>query len=160
MIEGKSVDLILVDDPEEQLLIAPYYGMRVANDTIPFRYLSAFPTGSRYTTTPPTLDTDDDWLVLVRDIEDVKRVLEERDWEPCLGLSDPYEVEKQLWHYTAFRKGNRNLIVTDDKTMYLRSVGATLVAQRLNLQEKEDRIALFRNIRFGESVTEYTGAMP
>lgn len=124
--------------------------MQPANDTIPVPYLSAHPTGSKYTVTPPVLTTDDDWLVLVPDLDEAVALLEAHPlWQPAAAI--PYDIDGGLWRFRAYRGGpNVNLIVTDDKTMYLRSVGATLLAAKLNLQNKGDRVALFREIRFGD----------
>lgn len=134
--------------------------VRPANGLIPVPYLSAHPTGSRYTVTPAVLDTDDDWLVLVPDLDKANEALEAMGLEACLGLSDPYEVEKGRWRFRAWRAGDTNLIVTDDQTMYLRSVAATLLAAKLNVQDKDARIELFRQIRFGVDVGDYWGPLP
>jgi hypothetical protein len=122
----------------------------IENPTIPIPHLSAHPTGSRFTVTPPVLDTDDDWLVLVENLDAATNALiESDDWAP--DLDGKYEVDMGFsWRFRSFRGPNKvNLIVTDDKTMYLRSIGATLIAKQLNLVEKEQRIALFREMRFG-----------
>ena len=143
---------------------------------IPFPYLSAHPTGSRYTVRPAVLTTDDDWLVLVEDLAAAEKVANESaNWEPCAGVAGPktlgietdYSAEAGYWRFSAWRWGSVNLIVTDDKTMYLRSVAATLLAAKLNLQNKEERIALFREIKFGFTGSDssfeaehYTGRLP
>jgi len=134
--------------------------LRPGNDLIPVPYLSAHPTGSRYTVVPAVLDTDEDWLVLVPDLDDANAALEERGLEKCLSQSDPYEIEQPLWRFRAWRSGDVNLILTDDKTMYLRGVAATLLAAKLNVTDKQYRIDLFRQIRFGENYGDYVGVMP
>lgn len=126
--------------------------------TIPTDTLAAHPTGSRYTCTPAVLDTDDDWLVLVPNLDKAGDELLAQGFEACLGLSDPYEIEKQLWRFRAFRRGSLNLIVTDQREKYLQSVAATLLCAKLNLTDKDDRIELFRAIRFNHD--QYTGPLP
>lgn len=132
---------------------------------IPFPYLSAHPTGSRYTVMPAVLDTDDDWLVLVENLADAERAMAPGEddvfqpWERGFGVAAPktlglpadYSDEAGSWRFSAWRNGATNLIVTDDRTMYLRSVAATLLAQKLNLQTKEERIELFRAVKFGDA---------
>lgn len=137
---------------------------------IPIPHLSAHPTGSRFTVEPPVLDTDDDMLVLVKDLDVATReLIESNDFAP--DLDGKYEIDKGWrWRFRSFRGPNKlNLIVTDDITMYLRSVGATLLAKQLNLKDKEQRIALFRELRFGGwsedddnifDISHYEGPLP
>lgn len=141
--------------------------------------------GSSASCSPPVLDTDIDFMVLVTDLQDTTDALYEHAWENCCaswagrkgtdlasimdelkitdgsgpGLrSDGYSVEDQYGaSFTAFRKGKYNLIVTDDKTLYLRSVGAHMVCKHLNLLDKQDRIALYRAVKYGE---DYNGPLP
>ena len=47
---------------------------------------------------------------------------------------------------TTYRKGNFNLIVTDDSSFFDKFKIATEVAKKLNLKEKEQRVALFQYI--------------
>lgn len=127
---------------------------------IPFPYLSAHPTGSRYTVSPAVLNTDDDWLVLVEDLKSAEAVLEQSD--PFIkGFArcyHPYDNNIEPGPWSAWRgPGDINLIVTDDRTLYLRKVAATLLCAKLNLVAKEDRIALFRAVQGGG---EYYGRLP
>jgi len=139
-----------------------------AESPIPIAYLSAHPTGSRYTVMPAVLNTDDDWLVLVEDLDDANAKLEAAGWVPCLGTSDPYELEVQMGlRFRAWRSGAMNLIVSDDRTYYLRSVAATLLCAKLNVRNKDERIALFREIKMGDccgigapQFQAYTGPLP
>lgn len=128
--------------------------------------------GSSASCSPPVLDTDIDYMVLVTDLQDTTNYLGETNWTNCCadwadhrgldpGLSlraDSYAVEDKYGaSFTAFRKDKYNLIVTDDKTLYLRSVGAHMVCKHLNLLDKQDRIALYRAIKYGE---DYSGPLP
>ena len=129
------------------------------NFLLPFIALSVFATGSAVTCDPPVLDTDEDWLVLVEhhDRETIASMLR-TGWAPCcLPGADEYNAEAGHWTFTAWRKGRINLIVTDDQAIYLRSCGATLLAKHLNLLDKQDRVALFRAIKFED---HYNGVMP
>lgn len=135
---------------------------------IPTPYLSAHPTGSRYITSPATLDTDDDWLVLVEDLIDAASDLEQAGLTSSLGSVDPVQIEGP-WKFISYRDGEKNYVLTADRTMYLRSVAATLLAKQLNLTDKDERISLFRTVKFGESEerplgldpeVRYTGRLP
>ena len=127
---------------------------------IPFPYLSAHQTGSRYTVMPAVLDTDEDWLVLVEDLKATAKEMDDdfvlNPWSPCLPQEYNSEAETS-WRFRAWRRGEVNLIVTDDRTMYLRSVAATLLAAKLNLKTKEERVELFRAIKFGD---KHEGRLP
>lgn len=104
--------------------------------------------GSRVTCNPPPADTDDDRLVLVRGLEAAAQSLVATGWERG-GSNDPEAPLDEP--FASFRKegSDLNLIVTDDETFYRRFLAATEVCQRLNLMDKEDRIAVFRAVRLG-----------
>lgn len=127
---------------------------------IPFPYLSAHPTGSRYTVQPAVLTTDDDWLVLVEDLKEAESrmgVIPGTVWTPWQRCFHPYSPEMEPGSWSAWRNGDLNLIVTDDRTLYLRKVAATLLCAKLNLTDKQDRIDLFRAVQDGGA---YTGRLP
>lgn len=115
--------------------------------------LARHPTGSWFTCDPPVLDTDEDWLVLVKDLIAFQFEAKQDGWEDCLheDARSQYNMEEGCGMYwIAVRKGKVNLIVTNDEAYYLRSVGATLLCKQLNLQDKDERIKLFRSIKFEE----------
>lgn len=114
--------------------------------------IAMFPTGSSFTVDPPVLDTDRDWLVLVKDLGDAVDLLIEYGWELCTNKSDEgaelYTQDKSYsstWY--ALRNGLLNIMVTDDPTWYICAVAATLTCKALNLTDKEERKQLFRAVR-------------
>lgn len=122
-------------------------------------------SGSRVICDPPVMDTDVDYLVLVDDLDVAGAFFHAYDWHNCLenwldkedkdkGAMDAsgYAVELECGaRFQAWRQGEVNVILTDDETLHMRSVAATLLAKQLNLQSKEERIKLFRCIKFGEA---------
>lgn len=136
------------------------------------QYLTSYQSGSRVICDPPVIDTDDDHLVLVCDLDSANQLFSDLGWSNCMqnwagredtdsGIAldeDQYAAEDKYGaRFSAWRQGEINVIVTDDTTLYLRSVGATLVAKELNLCAKPERIALFRAIKYGE---HYEGDLP
>lgn len=120
---------------------------------------------------------DYDVLLLVRDLDYTNALLYKWGWSNCFhdweaktikdqgSLSDDgYTVEIAGGaKFAAWRKLDCNLIVTDDPSLHLRTVAATIVARRVNemhpgsMDTKAQRIELFRAIKFGE---DYSGEMP
>jgi hypothetical protein len=106
---------------------------------------SYWPTGSRYICTPPTMDTDEDFVVLM-----------DRGYHAKLDEIG-FAVEGRPGFYTgndnggflSFRRGDENLIATDDPEFFNLFVTATELAKRFNLTEKADRIALFQAVLYG-----------
>lgn len=122
--------------------------------------LRAMLCGSRVTCVPAPTDTDQDVIVLVRDIDatacrkggrsyrryadEVERPLADAGFE-C-GGSGADDDDFESW-----TKGDINLILTADPDFYRRFVAATTVARHLNVLGKEDRKALFRAVLYGEA---------
>lgn len=135
-----------------------------------FSVLHVYKTGSSVICNPPVLDTDEDYLVLVDNLEEAGFWFQPHGWTNCFDDwsnkqdSDPgidvdgYTIELTTGaRFQAWRREKENIIVTDDRTLHIQSVAATLLAKELNLTDKAQRIALFRAIKFGE---EYTGPLP
>jgi hypothetical protein len=108
--------------------------------------------GSRVTCDPPVTDTDDDWLCLTNDWREFINVAV-RDGFVVGGSvpADELERRKETTEFTSLRRDSDkvNLIVTDSPEFFKRFMAATSVAKRLNLQVKEDRIALFQAVLYG-----------
>lgn len=108
--------------------------------------------GSRVTCNPPPVDTDRDWLVLVEETKQEQFFkIANRTFKadgsfipPNENTNDPDSVFLSLKH------GEDNLIVTSSLKFYLRFLAASSVAKRLNLMDKNDRIALFRAVLYSE----------
>lgn len=109
------------------------------NDTV----LASDRTGSRVICNPPPTDTDDDYIILVNGYYDWRELLIDEGWvssskEEYPGAGDEFE---------SFRKGEYNYIVTESPQFFSRYVLATAAAAALNLQDKADRIALFKAVK-------------
>lgn len=129
-----------------------------------FEVLDCAATGSSVTCTPPVLDTDRDYLILVNDLEGAGNWFSVNNWQNCLATwatksdtdegtlsEDSYSVElKDGARFQSWRRGETNVIVTDNQLLHIRSRAATSLARELNLQLKKERVNLFRAIKFGE----------
>lgn len=113
-------------------------------------YIASYRTGSNYTVTPPVTDTDIDidYLVLVKDLKEARDALISEGFVLCDHVYAVTE-EGHTTQWCALRKDELNLIVQADLTLYLRSCAATELCRALNVKSKEDRIALFRAVKFG-----------
>lgn len=107
--------------------------------------LDAFVTGSRVICNPPVTDTDLDVAVLV-----------DAGTEPVefidLGYTLSNEVMAQVCkaprNFSAFRRGEVNLVVTSDPVLFERYKLATEWATKLNLKSKRDRAQFFELVKF------------
>lgn len=106
-----------------------------------YLYTATFPTGSNYICNPPVTDTDVDQMFLVTNLIALDVWLQVNKWEICRG-KDNYPVE--VW--AAYRKGNRNVLITDNPDYFAKFYHATELAKERNLLKKEDRIELFTKI--------------
>lgn len=108
------------------------------------------PVGSRVTCDPAPPNTDVDYLVLVRpgEMQDAEHTL----------FMDGYEIggsvilpsgESVPCSFRSFRKGNINLILTEDLIFLGRFLAATSVCKRLNVLSKPDRIMIFQAVLYG-----------
>lgn len=110
-------------------------------------------TGSRVICNPPVMDTDEDYVVLVRNLTDFHKVLMADGWEQGSAnygeeQNGPLMVPNSpINQFKAYRKGDINLIVTPQPVLYTRYDFATRIATALNLTKKEDRVTLFTMIR-------------
>jgi hypothetical protein len=109
------------------------------------------PVGSRVICNPPPTDTDADYLCLVAlgGAWDAEMALYSAGYERG-GSEDPltWQLGPER-EFTSYRKGEINLIVTDSPEYFRRFLTATVVATRLNLLKKDDRIALHRAVLYG-----------
>lgn len=104
-------------------------------------------TGSREICSPAPIGTDEDWIVLVTDLGAAISILDGAGFTTTTdqgyqGMKSPF----QSW-----KRGDLNILITDEATFFEEFNAATAVAKRLNLQDKSDRIALFRAVLYGES---------
>ena len=111
------------------------------------------PVGSRVTCNPPPMDTDEDYLVLVKDkglaIDGLKALGFEYSADPK-KVAEYEEMNKSAqWSFTSLWFGDVNYIVTDSEFFFERFLTATHVCKALNLLRKEDRVMVFEAVRGG-----------
>lgn len=107
--------------------------------------ISYHPTGSRYICNPPVIDTDEDWVVLVKSEmypEFADHLEVNNFWQSNAG----YSRTDFISYRSILNNDNRNIIVTFDPEWYQLFVEATEIAKDENLLHKVDRIALFELI--------------
>lgn len=108
------------------------------------------PCGSRVTCSPAPVDTDEDFLVVVpaeeAKVSAVVGVLSEGGfkWEGNQHYQSVAASDFMSW-----RKGLANFIVTASEEFAVRHRAATHVCKRFNLLNKQDRIALFQAVLYG-----------
>lgn len=111
--------------------------------------------GSRITCNPPPVDTDQDVLVFV-DSENADYFVSRMknagfDVELGEGYAEDALNSGEEDRFQSYRLGDVNLIVTVDERFYTRFSAATAMAKRANLMHKEERIALFQAVLYGNS---------
>jgi hypothetical protein len=94
--------------------------------------------GSRETCDPPPTDTDEDFLVYDRWFYQRSK-LQGLGWKNC----GDYRGDTK---FTAWRKGELNVICVSDKKYYDKFIEASSLAKKLNLLIKQQRIDLFEHI--------------
>lgn len=118
--------------------------------------ISITAVGSRVTCVPAPTDTDRDWLVMVEPGKaiDFDLALIGAGWE--MGGSDIPEssnLTPECDRFHSFTKTvdgvTENIIATSSQPFHERFLAATSVAKRLNLLSKNDRIALFQAVLYG-----------
>lgn len=120
-----------------------------------WKELARHPTGSRFICDPPVLDSDNDWVILVEDLEYAKYKAARLDWYSAgSGYYREGSDHEELGPFVSMRhsEGNSNYIFTDDAEFYDRYVAATLLAKKHNLLNKVDRIQLFHTVLYGEYI--------
>ena len=109
---------------------------------------NAEPVGSRVTCDPAPTDTDEDWLVLVREVPVEK--LQEAGFSQ--EGSPEFYTGNDAGGFRSWRKGEINLITTQSYEFFRLFLTATYLAKRFNLLRKQDRIALFQAVLYGVEV--------
>lgn len=121
-------------------------------DDLTTRGCTVEPCGSRVTCNPAPTDTDEDHLVEMPDaredtVSSVVSLLSSAGfrWE---GDTEHYQTAAS--EFMSWRRGDINLIVTASAEFARRHRAATHVCTRLNLMVKDDRIALFQAVLYGD----------
>jgi hypothetical protein len=116
------------------------------------------PVGSRVTCNPPPTDTDEDYLVLVKDkpaaVAGLKAIGFEYSADPEKMAKYEALNETARWSFTSLWFGDINYIVTDSQFFFERFLTATHVCKKLNLLDKADRIMVFEAVRGGSFYKE------
>ena len=112
--------------------------------------LEVLPTGSRHVVSPPVTTTDADYVLLVDDVFSADAWLEANGFvRPTVDYKQNYDHDEEELMFT-YRKGELNLIVVESSSFFNKWRIATYLAQKFNLAKKEDRVALFKYILYGE----------
>ena len=101
-------------------------------------------TGSRYICSPAPTDTDEDWIALDQ-LGRLRRALEAEGFR----LNTDEDLYENLPDFFAYRLGEFNVVVTEERAFYDRFVAATELAKVRNILGKPERIALFQSILYG-----------
>ena len=130
------------------------YEFRALAPELSGMYQSSYPVGSRRTVVPAPTDTDDDWLLFTKDVHALAGVAIAHGFEVDSGsiILDPLDViaSRHQFFWSMSREADKlNIIITQDETFLHKFLAATSVAKRLNLQGKDDRIALFQAVLYG-----------
>ena len=112
--------------------------------------------GSSITCNPPVVNTDVDYLCLVTDINAFAEDAVRRGFDFAGSIINngsteitSESIESEDFEFVSFRLGNNNLIAVEKDVFFDRFMLATRLATRFNLLKKEDRVALFQGILYG-----------
>lgn len=111
------------------------------------------PVGSRVTCNPPPTDTDEDYLVFVKDkkaaVDGLKALGFEYSGDPVKTQEYVEMGKTSQWSFTSMWFGDVNYIITDSQFFFERFLTATHICKTLNLLRKEDRVMVFEAVRGG-----------
>lgn len=111
-----------------------------------YHVVAYYPTGSRYICSPAPVDTDEDFVVLLR--PNSHKYIE--SWMSAEGYECNSKVYagSKFWSFKGKDKGTLvNFITTEDSEFYNNFIIATEEAKERNLLKKEDRINLFKEFK-------------
>lgn len=110
------------------------------------------PCGSRVTCNPPPTDTDQDYLVEVpaHDRGHVALVVSDLTQAGFHLEGNGHYQDQAAEGFMSWRRGDVNLIVTANPLFASRHRVATKLCTRLNLQIKNNRIAVFQAVLYGK----------
>jgi hypothetical protein len=129
--------------------------MKLTLNELRERALQVELVGSPVTCCPAPEDTDQDVLVLVAKAQLFDCLFALQDAGFSLDGSSPDNLAEHLESvesFSSFKQGDLNIILTSDEQFFRRFMATTSVAKHLNLLEKEDRIALFQAVLYGNDV--------
>jgi len=117
------------------------------------------PVGSRVTCSPPPTDTDEDFLLLVENMNDAASKLIDIGFSAHM-THEQFEEYKALrgatgGRFTSLRLGDVNYIVTESAFFFDRFLTATHICKTMNVMDKQQRILIFHAV-FGDSYLNKT----
>ena len=113
--------------------------------------------GSRVTCSPPPVDSDRDILCLVRDWRVfVSTAIRDGFTIGGSNTCEQFESAEREMKFISLKRNqdNVNLIITESREFVRSFLSATKIAKRLNILDKEDRIALFQIILYGKGLDQ------
>lgn len=144
---------------DELLASCPDWGWKATAEEVHLHFaehiLEQEPVGSRVTCNPAPLDTDEDYLYLVKDLSKFCKDAEKQGMLVDGSEVTPMDEEgDSIDFFVSFSTFGRavNIIVTDSQEFFDRFMVATHVAKKLNLLDKQQRILLFQAILYGNKV--------
>lgn len=134
-----------------------------------------YPTGSRYTVTPPVTNTDIDFYAFINpdlysstmlarpqgwQLEDrlaqkaellraVGAMLEADGWSNCANEGDAARYSQGAGfgrEFVAYRKDDYNLMLTVDTGFFYNAAAATELCRAMNIMDKQDRIRVHQMV--------------
>lgn len=105
-----------------------------------------YATGSAVICDPPVMTNDKDFIICAINPVNLIEFLNHNEFE--ISHNEGYDFDPNEG-ITCLRRGELNLIVTGDYEFYLKFVNATILAKKLNLLEKSQRIDLFQYVLYG-----------
>ncbi len=109
------------------------------------------PVGSRVTCDPAPMDTDADYLVYMDKacVRPFVAILMAHDYDfNGSRIEDATNALPDNWRFKSFKRGVCNIILTASEDFCDRFLAASHVCKRLNLLNKEDRIAVFQAVLY------------
>ncbi len=103
-----------------------------------------YQTGSTVICDPPVTDTDEDYIICTTIFWELDKFLLENGFTKTSKYNDEYKIEGEEFY--CYRKDHINLIVTESYEYYIKWTVATKLAKRFKLNDKKDRITLFKLI--------------
>lgn len=108
------------------------------------------PCGSRVTCRPEPAFSDYDYLVFCPDARAVSQAVSIMSSHGFLWEGSEHYQNAAASGFMSWRRGEVNLIVTSDSGFADRHAVATKLCSRLNLMDKQDRIAVFQAVLYAK----------
>ena len=118
--------------------------------------ISMSQTGSNYICHPPVINTDIDYVVYTKNMDELIEILKSEGWSP--SATKEYDIEGDFMSLkkrsmSIFPEASNesqpliDLIITDNEKLFSAFISATRIAKELNLRVKDDRVELFRIVK-------------